>query len=350
MSDGTRPPATAARKRPAAKKTAAKNTAARKSAVTRTPVKKATAKQAAAKQASSKKTAAKKAPARKTVTKRTTPSRSTLSVVPDDALEADDDLSMRDAEYVGKWLPILRLVVKTWYRSEVRDIERVPGEGGALMVSNHSGGLIAMDVPIIAVAFHDHFGADRPLYTLAHDLLFTGSIEQSIRRAGFVEATRSNASAVLRRGAVTIVFPGGDYDTFRPVWAATKIDFAGRKGYVRTALEANVPIVPVVSHGGQEDQIHLWRGERIARMLRLDKLLRTAYAPVTIGFPFGLTFGFPPNLPLPTKIVTQVLEPIDVRAEFGDDPDVEAVDREIRRRMQRALDALARERRFPVIG
>jgi 1-acyl-sn-glycerol-3-phosphate acyltransferase len=272
-------------------------------------------------------------------------------VVPDALVEpADDDLALRDAEYVGKWLPLLRLVVKTWYRSEVRNIELVPPEGGALIVSNHSGGMIAMDVPIIAVAFHDRFGTDRPLYTLAHDLLFTGSIEQSVRRAGFVEATRSNAAAVLRGGAVTIVFPGGDYDTFRPVWAAGQIDFAGRKGYVRTALEADVPIVPVVSHGGQEDQIHLWRGERIAKLLRLDKLLRTAYAPVTIGFPFGLTFGFPPNLPLPTKIVTQVLEPIDIRAEFGDDPDVAAVDREIRNRMQRALDELARTRRFPVIG
>lgn len=367
MSDGTRPSATAARKRPTAKtaKKTAKKTAtktAKKTSAKRTATKKtarkATTRKAAAKKTAAKKTtkkaatpraAAQRAAARRTVTTRTTPTRSTLSVVPD-AVEPDDDLSLRDAEYVGKWLPILRLVVKTWYRSEVRDIDRVPAEGGALLVSNHSGGLIAMDVPIIAVAFHDHFGTDRPLYTLAHDLLFSGSIERSVRRAGFVEATRSNAAAVLRRGAVTIVFPGGDYDTFRPSWAASKIDFAGRKGYVRTALEADVPIVPVVSHGGQEDQIHLWRGERIARLLGLEKLLRTAYAPVTIGFPFGLTFGFPPNIPLPTKIVTQVLEPVDIRAEFGEDPDVAEVDREIRNRMQRALDGLARERRFPVIG
>jgi 1-acyl-sn-glycerol-3-phosphate acyltransferase len=343
VSAATRPAATAARKRPA-KKSPSKKTAAKK-----TTAKKATAKKAT----TAKKTTAKKAPAKQTTTTRSRQKAgdgSTLRAVRDASVKADDDLSLRDAEYVGKWLPILRLVVKTWYRSEVRDIDRVPAEGGALLVSNHSGGLIAMDVPIIAVAFHDHFGTDRPLYTLAHDLLFSGSIERSIRRAGFVEATRSNAAAVLRRGAVTIVFPGGDYDTFRPVWAATRIDFGGRKGYVRTALEADVPIVPVVSHGGQEDQIHLWRGERIANLLRLPQLLRTSYAPVTIGFPFGLTFGFPPNLPLPTKIVTQVLEPIDVRAEFGDDPDVAGVDREIRRRMQRALDELARKRRFPVIG
>ena len=82
-------------------------------------------------------------------------------------------LAYRDGKWVAGLIPLLRLVVKTWYRSEVTGMEKMP-EGGALMVSNHSGGLIAMDVPVIAVAFHDTFGADRPLYVLAHDLLFLG--------------------------------------------------------------------------------------------------------------------------------------------------------------------------------
>ena len=58
----------------------------------------------------------------------------------------------------------------------------------------------------------------------------------------------------------------------------------------------------------------------------------------------------PVNVPLPTKIVTQVLDPIDVVAEFGEEPDVARVDEEIRRRMQVALDELAAQRRFPVLG
>jgi 1-acyl-sn-glycerol-3-phosphate acyltransferase len=205
-------------------------------------------------------------------------------------------------------------------------------------------------VPIIAVAFHDRFGAERPLYTLADDMLFTGAIETTMRRAGFVEANRENAAAVLEGGAVTIVFPGGDYDSFRPTSKQDVIDFAGRTGYIRTALTAGVPIVPVVSIGGQEQQLFLWRGEVLARWLRLEKLMRTDYMPVGLGFPFGLTFAFPPNLPLPTKIVTQVLDPIDLVAEFGADPDIAAVDEEIRRRMQVALDELAKRRRFPVLG
>jgi len=58
----------------------------------------------------------------------------------------------------------------------------------------------------------------------------------------------------------------------------------------------------------------------------------------------------PPNLPLPTKIVTQVLEPIDIIARFGPDPDVDEVDVYVRSVMQGALHELARKRRFPIIG
>jgi 1-acyl-sn-glycerol-3-phosphate acyltransferase len=207
-----------------------------------------------------------------------------------------------------------------------------------------------MDVPIIAVAVHDHFGAERPIYVLAHDVLFTGNGADLFGRYGFVPASRDNAAAALRSGGLTIVFPGGDHDVFRPWHERNTIVFDGRTGYVRTALEAGVPIVPVVSIGGQEAQIHLSRGEVFARLLRLERLLRMKYLPLQVGFPFGLTFPFPPNLPLPTKITTQVLDPIDPVAMFGPDPDVAEVDAVVRHRMQTALDELARQRRFPVIG
>jgi 1-acyl-sn-glycerol-3-phosphate acyltransferase len=245
--------------------------------------------------------------------------------------------------------------MKGYFRSEVRDIDKVP-DGGALLVGNHSGGLLAMDVPIIAVAFADTFGPDRPLYCLAHDMLFTGVAGPLFRKFGFVPADRASAGEVLASGAVTIVFPGGDYDTFRPTLRANVIDFEDRKGYVRTALEAGVPIVPVVSIGGQEAQFHLTRGRWLGRLSPLRKLMRTDLLPFTIGFPFGLMPAGAGNLPLPTKIVTQVLDPIDpagIVAEFGLDPGVDAnaeVDELVRSRMQEALDELARERRFPVLG
>ena len=259
------------------------------------------------------------------------------------------DLESRSATYVATLLPLLRLAVKGWFRSEVTGIDAIPA-GGALLVSNHSGGLLAMDVPIIAVAFFDHFGTDRPLYILAHDMLFVGFGKQLLGRAGFVRANRTNAAKVLKSGAVTVVFPGGDYDAFRPTSEANRIDFAGHTGYVRTAVEAGVPIVPIVSIGGQEAQLFLSRGEALAKFLKLDGLMRSKIAPLTFGFPFGFSLGIPPNFPLPTKIRTRVLEPIDLRAEFGPDPDIAEIDRVVRERMQTALDELAQERRLPILG
>lgn len=260
-----------------------------------------------------------------------------------------EPLAQRDPAYIATVLPLLKLAMKGYFRSEVRGMERVP-EGGVLMVGNHSGGLMAMDVPIIAVAFADTFGADRPLFCLAHDMLFTGVAGPFFRKFGFVPADRTSAREVLASGAVTIVFPGGDYDAFRPTLKANVIDFAGRKGYISTALEAGVPIVPVVSTGGQEAQFHLTRGEWLGRHSPLRKVMRSDLLPLSIGFPFGLVPAGVLNVPLPTKIVTEVLDPIDITAEFGPDPDITEVDAVVRARMQEALDRLARQRRFPVLG
>ncbi|ORX00116.1 1-acyl-sn-glycerol-3-phosphate acyltransferase [Mycolicibacillus trivialis] len=262
-----------------------------------------------------------------------------------------------DRSETAKWDPgftervmgWLRPVVKGYHRAETRGLESFP-PGGALVVANHSGGLFAMDVPVFATGFYEKFGYDRPVYTLSHDMLLTGATADFFIRIGFIHANHENAEAALRSGGVVVVFPGGDYDVYRPTLSENTIDFGGRTGYVRAALNAGVPIVPSVSIGGQQSQLFLSRGEWLAKALRLDKLFRAKILPVSFGFPFGLSAVVPPNLPLPTKIVTQVLDPIDIVAEFGEDPDIEAVDAHVRSVMQDALDELAAERRFPVIG
>ena len=260
------------------------------------------------------------------------------------------EIDKRDPGDLALVMPFLRLAMKLYFRSEVRDMNRLP-DGGVLIVSNHSGGLLPMDVPIIAVAIAEEFGEDRPLYCLSHDVLFTGPLRGIMPRFGLIPATRENAHQVLTSGGVTIVFPGGDFDALRPQDKANVIDFNGRTGYVRTAIEAGVPILPVVSIGGHEDQFHLTRGEGLARFSPLARVSeRMPYFPVSFGFPFGLTAAFPMNLPLPTKITTQVLEPVDISAEFGPEPDIADVDAVIRGKMQDALDKLAGERRFPVLG
>ena len=260
-----------------------------------------------------------------------------------------NEISKWDPGLTERVIAWIRPLIKGYHRAEVRGLESFP-QGGALVVSNHSGGLFPMDVPVFATGFYEMFGYDRPVYTLSHDMLFNGLHGEFLIRAGFIRANHENADEALRSGGVVVVFPGGDYDVYRPTLAENIIDFDGRTGYVRAALNAGVPIVPTVGIGGQETQLYLSRGEGLAKALRLDKLMRVKILPISVGFPFGLSAVLPVNVPLPAKIVMQVLEPIDVRAEFSEDPDIDAVDAHVRRVMQKALDKLAKERRLPIIG
>jgi 1-acyl-sn-glycerol-3-phosphate acyltransferase len=240
-------------------------------------------------------------------------------------------------------------IARRWFRFEVSGLESLPPDGGALVVSNHSGGMLTPDVLIFASAFYTRFGYDRPLYTLGHDGMFTGPLSGWLGRLGVIRANPENTAKALRSGGVVLVFPGGIYDAYRPTLAENVVDFNGRTGYVRSAIDTGVPIVPAVSIGGQESQLFLTRGTWLAKRLGLPRF-RSDILPVTLGFPFGLSVIMPPNLPLPTKIVTDVLEPIGVVARFGDAPDVADVDAHVRAVMQTALDRLARKRRFPVLG
>jgi 1-acyl-sn-glycerol-3-phosphate acyltransferase len=162
----------------------------------------------------------------------------------------------------AKWGPeltelligLIRPVIKGWHRAEVGGLEDFP-TGGALVVANHSGVLFAMDVPVFVTDFYATFGYDRPVYTLSHDILFAGPTGDFFKRTGFIPASRENADEALRAGGVVVVVPGGDYDAYRPSSRTSTIDFDGRTGYVRAALNASVPIVPSVSIGGQENQL-----------------------------------------------------------------------------------------------
>ena len=142
-----------------------------------------------------------------------------------------------NASAVTKWDPgftervmgVLRPLIKGYHRAEVRGLDAFP-TGGTLVVGNHSGGLFAMDVPVFAMGFYERFGYGRPVYTLSHDLMFAGPASAFFRRTGFIPASHENADAALRSGGVVVVFPGGDYDVYRPTASAARIDFDGRTG------------------------------------------------------------------------------------------------------------------------
>jgi len=262
------------------------------------------------------------------------------------------DLHDRDPDYLREMLPLMWLFSTFYFRGEVRNLGNIPEDEPVLLVGNHSGGNVIPDTFIFTLAFSTYFGVERRFFQLAHNLAVAWPIAGDLlRRSGTISASHENAEKALRSGAPVLVYPGGDWETHRPSWESSKIDLAGRKGFIRLALEAGVPIVPVVSIGGQETALFLTRGAGLAEALRLDKTLRLKVLPISIAAPWGLNIGdFASHIPLPAKITVEVLPPIDVRKEFGEDPDLDEVYEHVTTEMQDALDAMAAERRFPVIG
>ena len=172
-----------------------------------------------------------------------------------------------------------------------------------------------------------------------------------ISRWGTVAASHDNARRAFDKGAPVLVYPGGDYETFRPSWHGDKIEFGGRKGFIRLALEEGVPIVPVVAVGGQETALFVTRGQRIAELLQLPKLTRVKVFPISLGPPFGVNvLDLPGRIPLPAKITVEVLPPIDLAERFGPDADHEEVYEEVTDEMQQVLSKLQEERTVPIAG
>jgi 1-acyl-sn-glycerol-3-phosphate acyltransferase len=261
------------------------------------------------------------------------------------------DLDERDPDYIRETLPGLWLLASFYFRADVKGLENIPAEGPVLLVGNHSGGNVTPDTTVFTLAFNTYFGVERKFYQLAHNLVLAMPGLSTLRKYGTVAASPANAEKALDTGAALLVYPGGDYEVHRPSWESGRVDFNGRKGYVRLALEKNVPIVPLVSLGGQETALFLSRGERLARLLRIDKLFRLKVMPISLAIPWGLNVGdMLGHWPLPAKLQMRALPAIDLREKFGPRPDVDEVNEYVLGTMQATLDSLAEERRFPVIG
>jgi 1-acyl-sn-glycerol-3-phosphate acyltransferase len=261
------------------------------------------------------------------------------------------DLDDRDPDYIREQLPGLWVLASFYFRADVRGLERIPAEGPVLLVGNHSGGNVTPDTMVFTLAFAAHFGVERRLHPLVHNLVLAMPLPFNLAKAGCVAASPDNAKLALERGAVVLVYPGGDWEVHRPSWQENRVDFAGRKGFVKTALENDVPIVPLVAVGGQETALFITRGERLAQALRLDKLFRLKVLPISLSIPWGLNIGdMLGHWPLPAKLTVEAMEPINLREQFGRNPDVDEVYEHVTGVMQEKLDELSSERRLPLVG
>jgi 1-acyl-sn-glycerol-3-phosphate acyltransferase len=261
------------------------------------------------------------------------------------------DLDERDPDYIRESLPGQWLLASLWFRGEVRGLGNIPEDGPVLLVGNHSGGNLSPDTLVFTLAFSTYFGVERRFYQLAHNLVLSMPGLGFLRKYGTVAASPENAERALSSGAALLVYPGGDHEVHRPTWEGNTVNFDGRRGFVRLALEHDVPIVPVVSIGGQETALFLSRGEGLAKLLMLDRLLRLKVLPISIAAPWGLNVGdMFGHIPLPAKITVEVLPAIHLREQFGPEPDVDEVYDHVTGTMQETLDALAAERRLPILG
>jgi 1-acyl-sn-glycerol-3-phosphate acyltransferase len=232
-----------------------------------------------------------------------------------------------------------------YFGLDVRGFENVPDEP-SIIVSNHSGGTTILDVWGFAIAWYRRFGTSRPLHVLGHELIFaTRATARFFERVGVVRAAPKRAERVLTEfKRDVLVLPGGDHEVWRPWRKRWDVDFNGRTGYARLALETRAPIVPVAHAGAHETLMVLTSGEHFAKKVGLHRLARAEVFPIHLSLPWGLGIGPLPHLPLPAKLRYVVGAPIvPLTTGAAEDGDEDALDVMVRSTIQSQLDELKHE-------
>ncbi|RZQ64304.1 lysophospholipid acyltransferase family protein [Amycolatopsis suaedae] len=210
-------------------------------------------------------------------------------------------------------LPPARMLYDKWFRVTTHGVHNLPAEGGALLVSNHSGTL-PLDAVMTAVAVHDETSG-RFLRGLGADLVFRLPLVGSLaRKAGQTLACSADAERLLRSGELVGVWPEGFKGIGKPFSARYRLQRFGRGGFVSAAMRAGVPIIPCSIVGAEEIY------PKIGDIKPLARLLGLPYFPVTPFFPLLGPLG---AIPLPTKWDIEFGEPIRTDtydADAQDDP------------------------------
>jgi 1-acyl-sn-glycerol-3-phosphate acyltransferase len=262
-------------------------------------------------------------------------------------LEGVDDTFMDRQKYL--WNPLMDY----WFRMEIEGWEHLP-EPPVLLIGIHSGAPFVWDAWTVGIQWWRRFGTDRPLHGTAHDALMAAPLIGSyFRKMGVLPAAPDSIASALEAGHDVALWPGGEIDSLRPWTDRDKAVLAGRKGFIRMAIRAGVPIVPIATVGGPDSMPVLARGRRLAQALQLDKVARLKMFPISVQAPWGISPAMLPELPLPTKIRTAFQPPVELSldpAKATDDDYVERKYDEVQQSIQDGMDTLARRRAFPIFG
>ncbi len=250
-----------------------------------------------------------------------------------------EELPIIDTALIDKFVP-LGNVIRRYLRGRVLGIEHIPA-GPALLVGNHNAGITFLEPVLLGLAWHDLKQGQDGFYYLAHDALMAmPGLGALLAKGGAVRANHASADAVFAAGRKVAVWPGGNYEAFRPWKDRHRVDFGGHRGFVRLALRNQVPIVPVMSLGGHEAYFVLSRGERLARWTGVRKHFRSESFPVFLGLPWGLGVGPLMHLPLPVRTMVEVGPPIPVDGHPPEAADDDEVVRALCQLVQETIQAM----------
>jgi 1-acyl-sn-glycerol-3-phosphate acyltransferase len=254
--------------------------------------------------------------------------------------------------------PFYDLLNKWYFRLEIDGWENVPART-SLVVGVHSGGALTMDAWTLVNAWHTRFEGRRPLHGTAHDVLMAApGLGDYFRAVGVIAANRVSVGAALEQGQDVVVWPGGEVDAMRSWRKRDVATLGGRTGFVKQAIRSGVPIVPVATVGGHDTVFVLsegkWLANAVDKVTGLKSTLRGANLPIIAGFPFPLAVEIlPAHVPLPAKIRTELLEPVEI----DDDPEraddqayVQKIYDQVEAQIQAGMDRLAARRALPVLG
>jgi 1-acyl-sn-glycerol-3-phosphate acyltransferase len=245
------------------------------------------------------------------------------------------------------------VLVDYWFRMEIDGWENIP-DSPVLLIGIHSGAPFVWDAWTVGLQWWRRFGQQRTLNGTAHDALMAiPGIGQYFRSMGVLPAAPDAIATALAEGHDVALWPGGEVDSLRPWRERDRANLAGRKGFVKMAIRAGVPIVPIATVGGADAMPVLIRGDGLSRALRLDKFLRLKVFPIAVSLPWGIAPAALPQLPLPAKIRTRFMPAIELDhdlARADDDDYIEQKYGEVQDSIQRGMDALARKRALPLFG
>lgn len=261
-----------------------------------------------------------------------------------------DSLDNRDPAAMRRAVRLVEAVTMRWHRHRVTGIERIP-EGPVLFVGNHSGGLATPDTFLFFHALYRARGLDAVPHGLAHEFVLKLPIfNEILAPLGAVRACHENALRLFAAGRSAFVYPGGDVDSMRPYARRNEVVFGNRRGFIRLALEAGVPIVPVAAAGAHGVFVVLSDLRGVAHRLGADRLFRLKVWPLTLSVPFGLSLGpVFPFVPWPSPVCVEAGHPIYFDRTgpeaIADDAYVAACAARVQGELQVMLTRLADERR-----